>query len=253
MDKGREKNQVEKALDVESALIDVRNAFRLLSVYQQSVLGIVFNIRDKTIFKGYNIVGKKDWYSNLIRHCSQDQELKVGDKMWGLDFLYGHFFEYRFVTDKKQRDINGKTIDMSVFQVSDDGYFYATNKENDIKMMPDEYEKSSEDSHSYIILNMSIYKDEKEKLWLYDPKSGKRDKEFLWHFVRGDEVLKMKDDYKDCFIYDDKGESFIIIKKYEMQRFENEKLADEVIEDFDNIVKEATGESILLKNDKERK
>ena len=39
--------------------------------------------------------------------------------MWGLDFLYGHFFEYYFGTIK----IGKHTIEMSVFQVSDDGYF----------------------------------------------------------------------------------------------------------------------------------
>ena len=68
--------------------------------------------------------GSKNWYSDEIknRRNSPDKEytkLNVFKDMWGLDFLYGHFFEYYFGTTK----IGKHTVEMSVFQVSDDGYF----------------------------------------------------------------------------------------------------------------------------------
>ena len=87
--------------EIDNIFVDVRNAFRLLSRYQKRILNIVNYIREQTPYT--DMWGSKNWYSDEIknRRNSPDKEyakLNVFKDMWGLDFLYGHFFEYYFGT-----------------------------------------------------------------------------------------------------------------------------------------------------------
>lgn len=141
--------------EIDNIFVDVRNAFRLLSRFQERVLNIVNYIREQTPYT--DMWGSKNWFSDEIRNRrnSPDKDyakLNVYKDMSGLDFLYGHFFEYYFGTYTKK----GKpTIEMSIFQVSDDGYFIS-NEENKDMTDVSSY-ASSEGSHSYIIFNVSVY------------------------------------------------------------------------------------------------
>ena len=176
--------------EIDNIFVDVRNAFRLLSRFQERVLNIVNYIREQTLYT--DMWGSKNWFSDEIRNRrnSPDKDyakLNVYKDMSGLDFLYGHFFEYYFGTYTKK----GKpTIEMSIFQVSDDGYFIS-NEENKDMTDVSSY-ASSEGSHSYIIFNVSVYTTKKSELWLYDPIRPEDDlKGFLTRFLESSKDTKI--------------------------------------------------------------
>lgn len=221
--------------EIDNIFIDVRNAFRLLSRYQERVLNIVNYIREQTPFR--EMWGSKSWFSNEIktRRNSPDKEyakLAVWKDMWGLDFLYGHFFEYYFGYTKVGR----YTVEMSVFQVSDDGYFVSNIKNKhmtDVSSYAD-----SEDSHSYIIFNVSVFSTKISNLWLKNPEYPDDDwKDFLTKF------LESSKDY--IVTHNDK--EYTILKKYEMQRFVSQEATDMVIRDFARLVKDNTGVDFFKK------
>lgn len=222
--------------EIDNIFVDVRNAFRLLSRYQKRILNIVNYIREQTPYT--DMWGSKNWYSDEIknRRNSPDKEyakLNVFKDMWGLDFLYGHFFEYYFGTTK----IGKHTVEMSVFQVSDDGYFIS-NDEN--KHMTDVSSYASlEVSHSYIVFNVSVYTTKFSQLWLGDPnRPNESQKDFLTRFLESS---------KDTIITStDKEHS--ILKKYEMQRFASQSETDKVISDFAKLVKDNTGVKFFKEN-----
>lgn len=219
--------------EIDNIFVDVRNAFRLLTRYQERVLNIVNYIREQTPYK--DMWGSKNWYSDEIksRRNSPDKEyakLNVFKDMWGLDFLYGHFFEYYFGSTKKGR----YTIEMSIFQVSDDGYFIS-NDEN--KHMTDiSSYANSEISHSYIVFNVSVYTTKQSQLWLHDPDRPEEDWEnFLTRFLESsiDKIITSTD------------KEYTILKKYEMQQFTSQSEADKVITDFAKLVLDNTGVRIF--------
>ena len=219
--------------EIDNIFVDVRNAFRLLTRYQERVLNIVNYIREQTPYT--DMWGSKNWYSDEIksRRNSPDKEyakLNVFKDMWGLDFLYGHFFEYYFGRKKKGR----YTIEMSIFQVSDDGYFIS-NDEN--KHMTDiSSYANSEISHSYIVFNVSVYTTKQSQLWLHDPDRPEEDwKDFLTRFLESsiDKIITSTD------------KEHTILKKYEMQQFTSQSEADKVIRDFAKLILDNTGVRIF--------
>ena len=215
--------------EIDNIFIDVRNAFRLLNRYQKRILQIVSYIREQTAYT--DMWGKKDWYSDEIgkRRNSPDPEyakLSIDKDMWGWDFLYGYIFEYYF---GRQR-INKKNVEMSIFQISDDGFFISS---QDKKHMTDVSSfESSESSHSYLVLLVSVFTTKYSELWLSDPNFPDDEmKDFLTKFLSSPIDIKITKN--------EKGE-VAIIKKYELQRFASQHEADDVIRDFGRIVKQQT-------------
>ena len=211
--------------ELDNIFIDVRNSFRLLNRYQKRILHIVSYIREQTPFN--DMWGCKDWYSKEIgKRKSPNKDfasLKVYKDMWGWDFLYGYIFEYYF----GWKTINNKKVEMSIFQISDDGFFIS---QQEHKHMTDVTSfEPSESSHSYLVFNVAIYSTE-ERHWLSDPSFPKEDhKTFLTKF------LSSPDDSRS-FKYDN-GE-VVFLKKYEMQKFATQQGADDVIRNFGKIIKE---------------
>ena len=214
--------------ELDNVFVDVRNAFRLLNDYQKHILNIVNYIREQTEYA--EMWGRKNWYSNEIgnKKNSPDSDyakLNIRNDMWGWDFLYGYIFEYYFGDLDKKRKGN---IEMSVIQVSDDGYF-VSNRENKSMTKISTFE-DSENSHSYIILNMALTK--KDNLWLSDLDYPDDDmKDFLTKFISSSEDKKI--------MKNDKGD-VSVIKKYKMQKFATQKGTDDVIRDFGKMVFEQT-------------
>ena len=153
--------------------------------------------------------------------------------MWGWDFLYGYIFEYYF---GRQR-IDKKNAEMSIFQISDDGYFISG---QDKKHMTDIASFTpSEQSHSYLIFNLSVFPTKECNLWLSDPSFPDDEwDDFLTKFLSSSSDTKIT--------RNDKGE-VTILKKYEMQRFSSQQSADEVIRDFGRIAKDNTGIELFKK------
>ena len=221
--------------DIDNIFVDVRNAFRLLNRYQKRILHIVSYIREQTPFN--DMWGSKNWYSAEIgkRRNSPDPEyakLSVHKDMWGWDFLYGYIFEYYF---GKQR-ISKKHVEMSIFQISDDGFFISS---QDKKHMTNVASfEAAESSHSYLVFLVTV-SNKNTDLWLSDPQFPDDDqKDFLTKFLSSSIDTKITKN--------EKGD-VAIIKKYELQRFASQHETDRVIRDFGIIVKE-NAEIELFKN-----
>lgn len=222
--------------EIDNIFVDVRNAFRLLSRYQNRILQIVSYVREQTPYT--DMWGSRNWYFDEIgkRRNSPDSgyaKLSVYKDMWGWDFLYGYVFEYYF---GRQR-IDKKNAEMSIFQISDDGYFISS---QDKKHMTDIASfTSSEHSHSYLIFNLSVFPTKECNLWLSDPSFPDDDwKDFLTKFLSSSSKTKITQN----------KEEVTILKKYEMQRFTSQNAADEVIKDFGKIVKEHIGIELFKKS-----
>lgn len=207
--------------ELDNVFTDVRNAFRLLHRYQKRVLNIINYIREQTPYT--DMWGGK-WFSDTIgtRRDSPDKDyanLRIWKDMWAWDFLYGYMFDFYFGSTK----INKKEIEMSVMQVSDDGYFLSDNSSSsltDLSTFED-----AEDSHSYIVLNVGYNN------WMSD----KNHNDDYWTFMC--DFLSCNDDYK---VIKDKT-SFFITKRYLMQKFASQIEADNVIRDFGKLVYDSEG------------
>ena len=222
--------------EIDNIFVDVRNAFRLLNRYQKRILQIVSYVREQTPYT--DMWGSRNWYFDEIgkRRTSPDSEyakLSVRKDMWGWDFLYGYIFEYYF---GRQR-IDKKNVEMSIFQISDDGYFISS---QDKKHMTDIASFTpSEQSHSYLIFNLSVFPTKACNLWLRDPSFPDDEwDDFLTKFLSSSSDTKIT--------RNEKGE-VTILKKYEMQRFSSQQSADEVIRDFGRIAKDNTGIELFKK------
>ena len=216
--------------EIDNIFVDVRNAFRLLSRYQECILNIVNYIIEQTPYT--DMCGSKNWYSKIKTRKNSYANLDVFN-MCGLDFLYGHFFEHYFGTTK----IGKHTVEMSIFQVSDDGYFISD--DNNKHMTDVSSYASSEVSHSYIVFNVSVSTTKLSQLWLKDPNRPNESCEgFLTRFLESS---------KDTIITSTDKE-YTILKKYEMQRFTSQSEADKVIADFAKLVKDNTGVKFFKEN-----
>ena len=222
--------------EIDTIFVDVRNAFRLLNRFQKRVLQIVTYIREQTPYT--DMWGSKDWYSDEIgkRRDSPDSEyakLSVRKDMWGWDFLYGYIFEYYFGCQK----INKKNVEMSIFQISDDGYFIS--KQDKKHMTNVSSFEASERSHSFFLLNVTVFQGKNNIIWLHDPEFPDDDcKDFLTKLLSSSSDMRI--------IKNDKGD-ISILKKFEMQLFSSQSAADEVIKDFGRLVKEHAGVELFKK------
>lgn len=213
--------------ELDNAFVDVRNAFRLLYRYQSRILDIVGYIREHTLYT--DMWGRRLFCTTIhTRNNCPDKDyakLAVWSDMWAWDFMYNYVFEYYF----GQVKIGRKTIEMSVIQVSDDGFYKSiSNKpsQTDISTF-----LQAEESNSYLVLTAGW------KAWLRDEQEDDYDA-FLHKFLSGSN--------DSCIYIDDKG-YWAITKRYPMQRFSSQKEADKVLADFGKIVKDNTGIELFKK------
>ena len=195
--------------ELDNIFIDVRNSFRLLNRYQKRMLQIVSYIREQTPFN--DMWGSKDWYS-----------AEIGKRRDSPDSEYAKLNYFGAVR------INKKNVEMSIFQISDDGFFISQQAN---KHMTDVSSfEPSESSHSYLIFNVAIYTT-KYPHWLFDPDFPEEEnyKDFLTRFLSSPSDTKI--------IKHENGE-VVVLKKYEMQKFATQQSADVVIRNFGKIIKE---------------
>lgn len=218
-----------KQEELNNIFLDVRNAFRLLNRYQSRVLSIVHYLKEQTSFR--DIWGsRRDFFApiRIGRNLEDDYaNIKIVKGMWGWDFLYGYIFEYYFGCCKKDY----MQVEMSIFQISDDGYFLSKNEEKHMTNVSSF--APVEKSHSYLVFNFSSHPENKQSIWLSDDKSNYKQepstwKDFLTSFLSSEEDSLVVTDGKGCAN---------VLKKYEMQRFVSQESANEVIRDFAALVK----------------
>ena len=208
--------------------LDVRKAFRLLSVYQSSGRDIANYIRERFQYDG--MWGKK-WFTEQV-NTTKDSKYESADYYyadlnvsyeqkpdWGWMCLYGYLFEYYF--GKKAG------VEMSVIQVSDSGF---TNVDDNHSRADISSFTPVEQSESYFILNAG------RGIWLPGrSKSEDNAKTFMKFMASKDMELVVEKD-SEC--------SWAIAMKFPMERFTSQASTDEVIREFQKRVHEISGDSI---------
>ena len=121
-------NSLTKKEEFNQALCDVRKAHRLIYAYQSKMLDLTYFIKSKLGFPEY---GGNKLFGNLIEKKRDAYgNLKIWKDTCAWDFLYSYVFEYYFdniITKNCE-------IAMSVFQVSDTGYFDKDNQDSQIDL-----------------------------------------------------------------------------------------------------------------------
>lgn len=212
--------------ELDNAFVDVRTAFRLLARYQSRVLDIVGYIREHTPFTDMwgrrlfcRTIGTRKARNEAEKGITEYANLAVWSDMWSWDFLYNYLFEYYFGQVKIQR----KIVEMSVIQVSDDGFY----KSHDMQSSATNITTFAPavESNSLIVLTAG------HKAWMQDDEEEDSDA-FLHKFLASEQ---------DTVIFKDEKGAWTITKKYPMQRFASQKDADKVLSDFGRIIKDNTG------------
>ena len=211
--------------DLDNAFLDVRNGFRLLFQYQTRVLQIIKYIREHT---PYTSMWGRRLFCNTIHTTrnSPDSEyanLAIPSNMWAWDFMYNYLFEFYFGVKK----IGGQNVDMSVVQVSDDGYFKSA-YHKPTRINPTTF-MSSEDSNSWFIISAGT------KAWFRDYEENDCDK-FLHKFIASQ---------SDTNVYKDEDGAWFVSKKYRMQQFASQIETDKIIADFGKLVSETGGVTLF--------
>lgn len=207
--------------ELDNAFVDIRNAYRLIARYQSRVLNIVNYIKEQTPYT--DMWGSK-WFSLPIGKkknspASDYANLSVFPKMWSWDFTYGYLFEYYFGESK----ISRRRIDMSILQVSDDGFFVSQHSkpsQTDVSTF-----REAAESNSYLIFMAG------DGLWFN--MEGCTDYE--------QSLAKFLSSPKDTWVNEaDKGK-FFVVKRYPMQKFATQQEADAVIRDFGKLIADISG------------
>lgn len=211
--------------ELDNAFIDVRNGFRLLFQYQTRVQQIVNYIREHT---PYTSMWGRRLFCNTIHTTRKSDDsdyanLAIYHDMWAWDFFYDYLFEYYFGA----KTIGGQNVEMSIIQVSDDGYFKSNSPKPSRTKIGTFY--PAEDSNSWLIFSAG------SNVWLIDESEDDYDK-FLNKFIASD---------KDVSIYKNEKGHWFVTKKYTMQSFSSQADTDKVISDFGRIVFETAGIKIF--------
>ncbi len=211
--------------ELDNAFVDVRTAFRLLARYQSRVLDIVGYIREHTPFTDMwgrrlfcRTIGTRKARNEAEKGITEYANLAVWSDMWSWDFLYNYLFEYYFGQVKIQR----KIVEMSVIQVSDDGFY----KSHDMQSSATNITTFAPavEANSLIVLTAC------HKAWMRGDEEQDSDV-FLHKFLASEQ---------DTVIFKDEKGAWAITKKYPMQRFASQKDADKVLSDFGRIIKDNT-------------
>ncbi|RTQ51743.1 hypothetical protein EJV47_08085 [Hymenobacter gummosus] len=104
--------------EMESVLLDVRRAYRLLYLYQNRVLNTVRFIGERM---GFDYEGGYPWFSN-----NTPREGKWADlESWAWDWLNMYYYEFRF----REKVVGGERIRFSAVIQSDTGHYDGTGTE----------------------------------------------------------------------------------------------------------------------------
>lgn len=203
--------------ELDNAFVDVRAGFRLLFEYQTRVQQIVNYIREHT---PYPSMWGNRLFCNTIHTTRKSDDndyanLAIHHDMWGWDFLYNYLFEYFFGT----KTIGGQKVDMSVIQVSDDGYFKSPAPRPSRTKV--ETFLPAADSDSWLILQAG------SNAWMTDDEIKDDYGRFLKKFLASD---------ADTSVYKNDDGHWFVAKKYPMQCFASQAETDRVMADFGRIV-----------------
>jgi hypothetical protein len=200
-----------KKEEFNQALCDIRKAHRLIYAYQNKMLDLTYFIKSKLDFPQFG--GNKLFSNPIEKKRDSYDNLKVWRDMWAWDFLYSYIFEYYL----GEIEINKSIITMSIFQVSDTGYFDNNNDNSRTELSTFADEQNSISKLIFVI-------ERKNKL-----------NKFAWdnNWIRKEvynnhERMSAKHQ-KDCLNH---NENIQIIYSFPLERFLNENSTIETLKEF---------------------
>ncbi len=198
-------NNINTKEDFKGALLNVRNAHRLIKGYQETILNLMFYIKDRYLLP--DLSGKRRFCYPLSHHKSGYANIKLWKEMWSWDFIYTYEFEYYFgVDDNRFKD---KIFSFSIIQVSDTGFYKSTiSNGNEVEKF-----ELAENSDSVLIFVFEIKRD--SWLWGKEIENSKN------------ELLKNN---KEKYLLENR---FLAIK-YDLSNFIDKENTDKILKEFDH-------------------
>ena len=181
-------------LELNNVLLDVRNAYRLLFLYQKRVLDLM-----KFIGNHYSLSYKGGWskYSN-----SSPKNGKGSLDNWAWDWLNMYCYEFHFGNNK----INEDQVRFSIILQSDTGRWLSDCDKRDVN-------------------KFSTAEASKSRLFFLVGKNNK------WEV---DSTIKEMSSNNDCYeiIDDEDRKNIFVAKAYDLARFGNELETRKILDDF---------------------
>lgn len=209
--------------DIRQMMEDVRKAHRLVYQFQDRMIQLINRIANDY---GLNHpVGRKR-FSNPIGSVRRGDDypaanLRVHDK-WAWDMLYTYEFEYYF--GKVSR--NGMNGCLTIFQVSDNGYYLADGHHLELGAKTHLYKRAVNDfwpadkSDSYLVFAFESFPEQGHRLFLKHPKNS------IVRLYGGD----------DDVIIEKKGDNTLVSKRFHIEEFFSRESVGELLEEFSRLV-----------------
>ena len=216
-------------IDSNKLFENVRKATRLLYEFQKRMQGTMFHIKSKLKLSPSGRIEVNKLYSRAPRQSKDYGETQLQDGNWAWDYIYPQAMEY-YLGKKK---IGNYDFALSAIQLADDGFYIATqNQENANRLLTETYADVSV-SMSWILFVMEI-KDislEWAKRWGRDSMDSN-----LTEWMSTKEVV-----IREII---PSGSNFIVMK-FPLQQIISENSIDSTLNIVSDMVLDVIGESIL--------
>lgn len=200
-------NNINTKEDFKDALLSIRNAHRLIKGYQETILNLMFYIKDRYLLS--DLRGQRRFCAPLTNYRSGYANIKLWKEMWSWDFIYTYEFEYYFGVDYNR--FKDKIFSFSIIQVSDTGFYKSkTTNGNEVEKF-----EPTENSESVLVFIFEIKKESEDWLWNDEIENT------------NNELLRNN---KEKYLIKNR---FLAIK-YDLYNFIDKKNTDEILKEFND-------------------
>lgn len=219
--------------DIKQMMADVRRAHRLIYQYQDRMIQLMNRI---ALEYGLGNPSGRKRFSNAIGSMRRSDDyseanLRIHDK-WAWDMVYPYEFEYYFGKDIR----SGLACCLSVFQLSDNGYYLAdgyyresinANGHMSKRMVEDFW--PSDKSSSYLIFAIECFPDNEHRYFFKHPKNS------IVSLYGGDtnSIIKRYNN------------NVLVACRFQIEDFFSRVSVDEILIEFANLVKCETGFTLI--------
>ncbi len=218
---------------IENMLADVRRAHRLIFEYQKRMLDLMQLVRNKYDFLN-SPAGKKHFSMPLhntekFSKDNKDANINIFEKMWAWDFIYSYEMEYYF--GEKTNENNGSKCYMSIFQITDNGFYLKDGFEKEHeRIVPDDLKLKTEKfwdaekSSSYLIFVAEVCKKDTERKFFPNVQKP---------------IMELYGKDNDILVNNNNG-CTLVAKRYPVSKFFNHDSSKKCLDDFAETIKSKT-------------
>lgn len=154
--------------------------------------------------------------------------------MWVWDFLFSYCFEFYFGSKSINIDKVGYGYDLSIFQVSDTGFWESENE--DKTELETQTFSDVKDSSSCFVFVFESKLENRDSYWTNKDKLGRE----LYGFLESKQTTKVLDTTDDQNI----NSKFIMVK-FDISDFFDQKTINQVIKQFNDFIIKSTSINLL--------